>query len=212
MQQLVFVVCLLVPISAQLSMYTVGNFPDPIERYQACGRPRPSFICDPSGRLPESTADTIDNLVKSIYNETTVPCYSSGPRATRRKGYIVMVAVVPKMERYFTLDKKGYSMHTRYREAQYFSYYLGQSIKWGKHSSNCKEMVIILYSVEDGVLYTSTQAVARRRLTDEKVQDTVMEALTIYYPFNSNVRRAAETIEYLVRNYGESLREDVATA
>jgi hypothetical protein len=43
-------------------------------------------------------------------------------------------------------------MQTRYREAQYFSYYLGQASKWGKHSSKLNEMVIILYSADDGVV------------------------------------------------------------
>lgn len=201
---------LLVPICAQRSMYTVKNYPDPIDRYEACGRPSPSFVCDPSEFLPASAADAIDDLLKDVYNETTVPCYASGPRATRRKGYLIMVAVMPKMERYFTVNVTTYNMRTKYREAMYFSYYLGQENKWGKHSSNCNEMVIILYSVEDNVLYTSTQPIARRKLTDTIVQDTIMTALAIHYPFNTSNRKAA-VINYLVRKYGESLREDVAT-
>jgi len=39
----------------------------------------------------------------SIYNESTVPCYQNVPRATRRKGYIVMVAVMPEMNRFHTI-------------------------------------------------------------------------------------------------------------
>jgi hypothetical protein len=47
------------------------------------------------------TADVIDDVVKSIYNETTVLGY--GSMVSRRKGYMIMVAVLPKMQRYFTV-------------------------------------------------------------------------------------------------------------
>ncbi|XP_060555412.1 uncharacterized protein LOC132716213 [Ruditapes philippinarum] len=210
MQVLLIFACMLASICAQRTMYRVSNFPDPIDRFGACGRPRPSFVCDPSGQLPANAADVIDDVVKSIYNETTVLGY--GSMVSRRKGYMIMVAVLPKMQRYFTVNTTGYSMQTRYREAQYFSYYLGQASKWGKHSSKLNEMVIILYSADDGVLYTSTQPVARKLLTDEKVRDTVMEALTYHYPFNASKRRTAETIEFMVRKYGDLLRADLPTA
>lgn len=45
-----------------------------------------------------------------------------------------------------------YGMELRYMEAQYFAYHLGKDYKWGAHSSQCNEMVIILYSVGDQVV------------------------------------------------------------
>jgi len=36
-----------------LDKYGVKNYPDPIDRYAACGRVAPSFICDPTNILPE---------------------------------------------------------------------------------------------------------------------------------------------------------------
>ena len=45
-----------------------------------------------------------------------------------------------------------YNMQLRFTEAQHFAYHLGRSYKWGTHSSQCDEMVIILYSVADSVV------------------------------------------------------------
>ncbi|KAL4232468.1 hypothetical protein ACF0H5_007161 [Mactra antiquata] len=204
-------VCLFVgSIYGQQDGWTVRNYPDPITMPGLCGRVNPSFICDPSRILEEAAADQIDEIAKNIYNETTVPCYASGPRASRRKGYMVMVAVMPKMQRYRTVNATVYNMRTRYREAQYFAYHLGQQKKWGAHSSSCNETVIILYSAEDGVLYTSTQSQARRLLTDGIVREKVIWALTLYNPINRNNRVLAHTLEYLVRQYGLALRADIA--
>lgn len=211
MKTFILLLCFTVPILGQLDMYTVKNYPDPIDRPQACGRISPSFICDPTNIIPEAAANVIDGEIKAIYNETTVPCYSSGPRESRRKGYMVFVALMPKMNRFFTVNTTGYGMATRYREAQHFAYYLGQEMLWGKHSAKCKEIVIILYSENDGVLYTSTQSTARRLLTDEKVQDTVLEALTMHYPFSANNRKVSDALIYIVRKYGLALREDTAS-
>ena len=52
MQVLVIFACMVACISAQRSQYRVSNYPDPIRRYEACGRSRPSFICDPTNILP----------------------------------------------------------------------------------------------------------------------------------------------------------------
>lgn len=52
MQIVLLLVCLLAPTFAQRSTYSVKNYPDPIDRYEACGRAGPSFVCDPTGVLP----------------------------------------------------------------------------------------------------------------------------------------------------------------
>ncbi|KAH3738431.1 uncharacterized protein LOC127851846 [Dreissena polymorpha] len=194
------------------SKYNVKTFPDPIDRYQACGRPFPSFVCDPTNILSEVAANLLDDDLKKIYNETTVPCYSSGPRASRRRGYIVMVAMVPEMDRLHTVNNPNYTINVRYHEAQFFSYYLGNQLKWGKHSSQCNEMVIIFYSQQDGVLYTSTQSTARRLLTDDVVRTVNMDAMPMYYPFTRNKGNLADAITYIARRYGDVLREEVNPA
>ncbi|XP_052809069.1 uncharacterized protein LOC128237525 [Mya arenaria] len=195
--------------SASQDMFNVKTMPDPVTRYQACGRSGPSFVCDPNNLLQESQANRLDELLKDIYNETTIPCYASGPRASRRRGYLVMVAIVNKMKRLHTVNITDYSQQVRYMEAQYFSYYLGNELKWGRHSSQCNEMVIIFYSNEDQVLYTSTQPQARKLLTDDIVRTAVLETISADYPY-TEPGQLASALMRLVRTYGTVLREEVA--
>ncbi|WAR08018.1 hypothetical protein MAR_017976 [Mya arenaria] len=93
------------------------------------------------------------------------------------------------------------SQQVRYMEAQYFSYYLGNELKWGRHSSQCNEMVIIFYSNEDQVLYTSTQPQARKLLTDDIVRTAVLETISADYPY-TEPGQLASALMRLVRTYG----------
>lgn len=184
----------------------VSNFPDPILQPNNCGRVAPSFVCDPDNMLPENKVNVIDDLLKGIYNSTAA-CYAT---ASNVKGYIVMMAVVPKMEKYFTANDSD-SMYTRYREAMFFSYFLGWEKKWGRHSNQCQEMVIILYSIEDGVLYTIAQPTAHRLLTDARMQQALLDTITRFAPLGKNPNRTGDALAYLVRKYSDHLQEEIPT-
>lgn len=178
-------------------VWSVYDFPDPILTPAACGRPSPSFVCDPNNILPTADVEVIDETAKDVYNRTTVLCYDA--QGSKRKGYLIMVAAMPKMNRTFT-SRLADNRRTRYREAQFFSYMLGM-YNW-KHST-CNETTIILYSADDGVLYTSTQSTARAILTDQDIQDVATDLVIYHYPVNTNPTRAANAIKYLVRRYSD---------
>ncbi|KAK3580512.1 hypothetical protein CHS0354_001113 [Potamilus streckersoni] len=147
--------------SSQFNEWTYNNYPSPFKNPEACRRPEPSFICDPNEILL-ARQDQVNIVLKKIFNDTDVPCYDD--TGIKKSGYVVMIALMNKINRTFS---SSYTDNTRaiHTEAAWFSYYVGET--W--HRDICDENVVILYSKEDGVLYTSTQSLARKKLSDDKV-------------------------------------------
>jgi len=187
--------------------WNIMQFPDPIRNPRACGREGPSFICDPSNSLPVEKANLIDGLLKSIYNETNSGCYST---SAERIGFLVMMAVVPKMEKYFT-QNMGESMNSRFKEAVYFSYHLSTPAKWGNHSNNCNEMAVFIYAVQERVVFTMTRPRIKSILTDDELRGITWDTITRFPNFSRNNIRAANAIEYMVREYKKLLKAPRAT-
>lgn len=180
--------------------WSVYSYPDsPLENPTACGRTEPSFVCDPNHLLPELDVAVIEETAEEVYEGTTIPCYDRQGR--KKGGFRIMVAAMPKMVRTFTSNDTD-SRQTRYREAQFFSYILGH-YKWNTTASHCSETTIILYSEQDGVLYTSTQGNAAKVLTNDRVQDVNYDLVIRHYPVNTSPERAANAIKYMVNRYSD---------
>ncbi|KAL3883767.1 hypothetical protein ACJMK2_029999 [Sinanodonta woodiana] len=148
--------------SEQFNQWTYNNYPNPFVNPEACRRPDSSFICDPNEILLPRQADQVNIVLKKIFNDTDVPCYDD--TGIKKSGYVVMIALMNKINRTFS---SSYTDNTKaiHAEAAWFSYYLGET--W--HRDTCDENVVILYSKEDSVFYTSTQSLARKKLSDDTI-------------------------------------------
>ncbi|BFZ10009.1 hypothetical protein BsWGS_13048 [Bradybaena similaris] len=162
---LIFLACIVTQGSGQRSdrrKWSAFDFPNPQHEYSQCGRPNLSSVCDPNGIISRQDADTIDQLINALYRETRCQCYSC---ITNKHGYIIKVVLMPEMERVFP-DGENTTLG-RLRDAQMYSYIITQ--RWRMEGA-CNETLLILYSRNDGILYTLTRQMTRIKLSDEDVK------------------------------------------
>ncbi|CAG5126350.1 unnamed protein product [Candidula unifasciata] len=159
--------CIITQGSAQRSRegrqrWSVFEYPNPQYDYSQCGRPNTSSVCDPNGIISRQDADIIDGLISALYRETICQCYDC---ITNKHGHIIKVALMPEMERVFP-DGENTTL-ARLRDAQMYSYILTQ--RWRMEGA-CNESLLILFSRNDGILYTLTRQITRIKLSDEDVK------------------------------------------
>lgn len=152
------------------TQWKVQDFPDPIFQVEECGRSEEvvkSLICDPNKVIPEKDVNDISNILDNIYNTTRCNCASC---IANKTGFLVMVAIMPRMYRLYNASNNHMDLIT---DARIYAYYL--STYWAENFSKCDQMVLILFSRDDGVVYTLTQRDARLKLTDELVTSITFE-------------------------------------
>ncbi|PXF45532.1 hypothetical protein BWQ96_04734 [Gracilariopsis chorda] len=137
------------------------KLPSPQEDPASCGRTNPSAVCDPSGYLPPSAADTVDGIINFIHDGShgfnKVPCGSSGPTGAQ-----LAVAVVPslpfglgsKPDRAFQLAK---DFHDR----------------WGVGDATCQNGVVLVLAIRDRSVGLSVGRGVKNILTDDMVSGII---------------------------------------
>ncbi|XP_076076512.1 uncharacterized protein LOC143047362 [Mytilus galloprovincialis] len=196
---ILLVVSLLSVCSGIENQWKVQEFPNPIYQVEDCGRSadvEKSWICDPNKVISEQDVNDISDKLVEIYTNSRCNCAMC---INNRTGYVVMVAIMPKMYRIINASN---SMSDIIQDARVYSYYL--SMYWGSFAT-CKQLVLLLISRDDGVVYTLTQMDARRKLTDEMVTKITLDNQK-YFDGNDRVKMG-QGIKSMINKYGELLRK-----
>lgn len=152
-----------------VDQWKVQEFPNPIYQVEACGRSESldkSWICDPNKVISEQDVNDISDMLDDIYKNTRCNCQTC---IDDKNGYVVMVAIMPRMYRIVNASSHHNDVMV---DARIYAYYL--SLYWSNFA-NCKQVVLVLFSRDDGVVYTLTQKDARTKLTDELVTEITLE-------------------------------------
>lgn len=133
------------------------KLPSPQEDPATCGRTNPSAVCDPSGYLAPSAADTVDGIINFIHDGThgfnKVPCGSSGLAGAQLA--VAVVASLPfgfgsKPDRAFQLAK---DLHDR----------------WGVGDATCQNGVVLVLAIRDRSVGLSVGRGVKNILRDDMV-------------------------------------------
>lgn len=179
-------------ISCETYSFSRYNYPNPMTEPTQCGREtvRKSYVCDPELILGprDQEASQLDVLIARIVDETSCPC-SAFSCERHREGYKIGIALTDKMrldnfvdsddDDYFDGgDERTRKIQRNLHAAQLYANEIQR--RWNNSTKlkfgYCDEDVVIFYSHEDNVLYTSTGRVARLKLTDSLVASIAHEA------------------------------------
>eukprot|EP00058_Branchiostoma_floridae_P026621 XP_002612112.1 hypothetical protein BRAFLDRAFT_96095 [Branchiostoma floridae] len=133
------------PCRANVTKWWVEQYPHPQVDFQRCGRPGPSWLCDPNRILSTSEADDIEDIVLNVSSSVKgTPCppkevkqdeedtnTSSGNKSHTFPGYQIAVAL------FFDLEKE-YIIHS---------------------------------NLESFMVYTATGKAVRNKLTNKRVRE-----------------------------------------
>lgn len=160
------------------SLEDIGN---PRTDVGSCGRNnQPSYICDPDHVLSIGQDDALESQIMSIHSSTHCPCSDATCRSTSKSGYLIAIAMVNKMK--LTDNPTGNNdpahngehasrLDTVLSEARKLAF--GLLKKW--NLGRCNESILILFSRGDNVLYTVTDVVAGKKLTDDLIGEISMD-------------------------------------
>lgn len=181
-------------------VWRYNDFPDPhsYDTYSQCRRSNLSNICDPDEIISRDKADEIDSLINSVYRETRCECQHC---IDYSHGYVIRVAIMPRMERVFKNENWTDDTHEMLRDAQMYAYLLTD--KWAM-TGRCNESLLILYSRYDGLLYTLTRRTARQKLNDDAVKRITL-AVRPYFDDSNTV---AEGLMEMIRRYKLVFEDD----
>lgn len=173
--------------------WSVFEYPDPHslnqDQQRLCGRYNVSSVCDPNGLISETDANALDSLINSVYRETTCLCADC---ILKGHGYIIRVAIMPKMQRVFPRGEN--TTIGRLRDAQMYSYILTN--RWRMEGA-CNETLLILYSEGDGILYTLTRQNTKLKLSNGDVKRISM-TVRHYFDDQSTI---ADGLMEMIRRY-----------
>lgn len=194
---LIFGAILSVLIGVESSaQWRVTDFPHPVYQAKQCGRKEASWICDPNGIISTQDADAIQQTVKETYDSTQCPCPEC---AANNQGYVIMVAVMPRMYR---IVNRSANVQDVLYDARVYSYYLSQF--W--NVTTCDTNTLLLYSKDDDITYVMTWRNARRLLDDTKVR-TITLNNRHYFDDSSNQEMIGKGLRNMVKNISEVFKE-----
>ncbi|XP_069134378.1 uncharacterized protein [Argopecten irradians] len=200
MTSYIYCACLLGLMAAIVQSQTVWNvlnFPDPRYEPTRCGRHSEvaeSWICDPNNIISSDDATAIDAMLKMAEETTTCGCQSC---RTENKGYVIMVALMPQMQR---IINESNSLKSILQDARVYAYYL--SLYWD--FTTCDNQVLILFDQHHDVIYTLTQRDARRRLTDDLVNEISLENRRLFDV--KEKASIAQGLKNMIQSYTDILR------
>lgn len=183
---------------AQCAMieWTAKDYPNPQEDPAACGRyaDKPSFVCDPNGIISTKSADFLDHILLNLQNDTKCPCsaYSCETRQ-HSKGYIMAIALVRKIFR-----PEGVKDTVESRKTLVNQFALDLLRKHWHTWDTCDELIIIVFSKDDGILTTMSGDTPLRVLTDTIAKDIQLELARFFRDDGGNV---GQGLHYLTMNY-----------
>ena len=158
-------------------------FPNPRHGGDACGRGGvQSRVCDPNGVLPRTSADTVEELIRTLQTDTR------GVVNGCRDGFQLAVAVANRISANYlpgaALDRK----------ARAFALALHDT--WGVGDPSCQDGIVLFLSKEDRKIHISTGSGAKVYLTSSGVQRVIgaMRADLRAGRFGKAVERAVHEI------------------
>lgn len=168
----------------------VLDIANPLVDLEKCGRKgMRSHVCDPDGIIPVEQAYQLDDLIRSIYNDTQCPCIAAICRPEGQGGYLIGIAIIRAMKLNLGIRRLNYSredqakyMDAVLNEAKRFAFRLLDDWKMGR----CAEDILIFFSEYDNVLYTITRPEARKKLTDDIVSEIAVNS-RIYFSHRETV-------------------------
>ncbi|KAL3883748.1 hypothetical protein ACJMK2_029982 [Sinanodonta woodiana] len=171
------------------------EFPHPLTEFAKCGQPRPSYLCDPNNIVSKKYSDFIEYHLNRVPNVTSCPCSTwHCEHTTKPEGYKIAIAVMMKMRNDYDFDdKKDLAFN--------FAYGL-ESRRWDFGS--CENDIIILYSEDDGIIYTLAGSTAREKLSLAKAGE-IQGALLHFFQPGGNV---GQGLASMVLNYIAVLRDE----
>ncbi|XP_066292960.1 uncharacterized protein [Branchiostoma lanceolatum] len=191
------------PCCANVTKWWVEQYPHPQTDFQRCGRPGPSWLCDPNSILSTSEADDIEDIVLNVSSSIRgTPCppkevkqdeedtnTTSVNKSPQFPGYQVAVALVSDLEKeYIEQDK-----HAIIRFAWSL---LGRAWKPG----GCDEGVVITYCAANKQVYTATGKAVRNKLTNKRVREVERASRD-----DLAKNRTAEALKKIILAYKEFL-------
>lgn len=145
-----------------------------------CGRNnQPSYICDPDHILSGGQDDALESQILSIHDSTLCPC-SDALCKSSGSGYLITIAIVNKMNlTVIPTDKNVPNQNDEH--ASHLDTMLSGARKLASdllkkwNLGRCSESILILFSRSDNVLYTVTDVVAEKKLTDDLIGEISMD-------------------------------------
>ncbi|KAI8502861.1 hypothetical protein Bbelb_195630 [Branchiostoma belcheri] len=191
------------PCRANVTKWWVEQYPHPQTDFKRCGRPGPSWLCDPNRILTKSEANDIENIVLNVSSIRATPCppkdvkeledaedsNNTDNKSPQFHGYQIAVALVSDLEKeYIEQDK-----HALIRFAWSL---LGRAWKPG----DCDEGVVITYCAANKQVYTATGKAVRNKLTNKRVREVERASRD-----DLEKNRTAEALKKILLAYKEFL-------
>lgn len=159
--------------------HSKDHYPDPMKNPVTCNRPGPSYICDPDRIIVPYEADQLNTLLVNTLNETRCPC-SRYSCSRYPEGYKIGIALTKQIRA--DSDFRSRSDDDRDETSRKNEWLLNQGMlfartvmeKWDL--GRCSEDVLIFYSMNEGILYTTTGEVARMKLNHTVINAIMMNA------------------------------------
>ncbi|CAH8871435.1 unnamed protein product [Trichobilharzia szidati] len=174
----------------------VKNYPDIIQSKEQCLPQQGNYeysstlVCDPAGLLSVSQINMLNaklHHIKTSVNFDKPSCDVNNPRP------VIGVAIVKKVE----VDNMDKDRLLSY--AAIFSYYLFNKWNLPSHCHSESGKIIILYSKDDGVLYTIAGNLLRRKLTTKQIINIAIQSRV---QFSTSI---SDGIAYIIEKYREAV-------
>lgn len=170
---------------------------DRVKQLTCCNR-NTSAVCDPNGLMSEAQGRQLDILINEVYDDTRCGCKEC---YGNNHGYIIRVAVVESMQR--VNPEGGNTTLDRLYDTKLYSY--GMSQQWDMNG-DCNESLVILFSKQDGILFTLTkqQINLEQNLTPSKITEVSM-AVRHYFDNDATI---AVGLTEMINRYRRILSND----
>ncbi|PAV64433.1 hypothetical protein WR25_07021 isoform B [Diploscapter pachys] len=142
--------------------YTPETYPDSSLQPLSCGQPRPSFLCDPNDFLSRTNntgrVDKLSTSLIEVRGKTKCSCSAADEIQCidSSNGFTMSIALVPK----FKLNDDEYTQANLLRAAELFA----DSLRDRYDRDQCDDDILIVYSTNDSIIWTSVGDVASRYL------------------------------------------------
>uniref|UniRef100_A0A1I8BK36 Uncharacterized protein n=1 Tax=Meloidogyne hapla TaxID=6305 RepID=A0A1I8BK36_MELHA len=195
------------------SIYTPNTYPDSLINYATCGIDHPSLICDVDNLLNDSydgktkgiklldkalenirknTKCVCDELLQNDINEMRSVCKEDEGKL-KGGGYTISIVILERME---VSDK----LRRRYRTGTPLPAIFAASLKNRLNRGRCNDDALIVLSINDSSLQTSTGGVISTKLTNEFVLNVSRIAQTFFIR-----RQFTKGLLYIIDEFADRL-------
>ncbi|XP_019626307.1 PREDICTED: uncharacterized protein LOC109471418 [Branchiostoma belcheri] len=133
------------PCRANVTKWWVEQYPHPQTDFKRCGRPGPSWLCDPNRILTKSEANDIENIVLNVSSIEATPC---PPKDVKE------------------LEDDEDSNNTDNKSPQFHGYQIAVALVF-----DLEKEYMIRENMENSKVYTATGKAVRNKLTNKRVRE-----------------------------------------